>query len=83
MCNKIFLVYFRILYFILINIKFEFPDSDLIFKVMSRTLCNHGMNEQITNKNKMKNVLSWKTVSNKDRNGYGLKDSITKKARGP
>ena len=27
MCNKIYFVYFRILYFILINIKFEFPDS--------------------------------------------------------
>ena len=27
MCNKIYFVYFRILYFILINIKFEFFDS--------------------------------------------------------
>ena len=27
MCNKIYFVYFRILYFILINIKFEFPDN--------------------------------------------------------
>ena len=27
MCNKIYFVYFRVLYFILINIKFEFPDS--------------------------------------------------------
>ena len=32
MCNKIYFVYFRILHFILINIKFEFPDSGLMFK---------------------------------------------------
>ena len=41
------------------------------------------MNKQITNKNEMKNVISLKTVSNEDRNGYGLTDSVTKEARGP
>ena len=41
------------------------------------------MNKQITNKNEIRNFLDLKTVSNKDRNGYGLKDSITKKAREP
>ena len=32
MYNKIYFVYFRILHFILINIKFEFPDSGLMLK---------------------------------------------------